>query len=121
MVRILNSRHRMLDNGLMDWAIGEAMSIGSILIDGKHVRLSGQDVERGTFSHRHHVLHDQKRDLFTFTPLNHLTSDQVVDSTNVVYIKFWFTDLLLIQLLFHVIKDDYILGRIRFCTGITQI
>eukprot|EP00800_Vazella_pourtalesii_P015963 TRINITY_DN4451_c0_g1_i1.p1 TRINITY_DN4451_c0_g1~~TRINITY_DN4451_c0_g1_i1.p1 ORF type:complete len:484 (+),score=23.94 TRINITY_DN4451_c0_g1_i1:277-1728(+) len=76
LVRILNSRHRMLDNGLMDWAIGEAMSIGSILIDGKHVRLSGQDVERGTFSHRHHVLHDQKRDLFTFTPLNHLTSDQ---------------------------------------------
>ena len=67
----------MLNNGLMDWAIGEAMSIGSILMDGKHVRLSGQDVERGTFSHRHHVLHDQKKDMFTYTPLNHLTSDQV--------------------------------------------
>ena len=68
----------MLKNGCIDWAIAEAMCFGSILMEGIHVRLSGQDVERGTFSHRHHVLHDQKRDLFTFTPLNHLSLTQVV-------------------------------------------
>ena len=68
----------MLTGGFIDWAVGEAMSIGSLLMEGKHVRLSGQDVERGTFSHRHHVLHDQQRDLFTYTPLKHLTSKQVI-------------------------------------------
>lgn len=35
-----------------DWALGEAMAFGSLLKEGIHVRLSGQDVERGTFSHR---------------------------------------------------------------------
>ena len=41
-----------------------------------HVRLSGQDVERGTFSHRHHVIHDQNKDANTFMPLNQLSADQ---------------------------------------------
>jgi len=59
-----------------DWAIGEALTFGSLLKDGVHVRLSGQDVERGTFSHRHHVLHDQERDRMTYVPLNHLYPDQ---------------------------------------------
>ena len=40
------------------------------------MRLSGQDVERGTFSHRHHVLHDQRRDQVTHVPLNHLDPHQ---------------------------------------------
>ena len=43
---------------------------------GVHVRLSGQDVERGTFSHRHHVLHDQKIDQKTYNPLNDLSDTQ---------------------------------------------
>jgi len=59
-----------------DWAMGEALTFGSLLKDGTHVRLSGQDVERGTFSHRHHVLHDQERDRVTYIPLNHLYPDQ---------------------------------------------
>jgi len=59
-----------------DWAIGEALTFGSLLKDGTHVRLSGQDVERGTFSHRHHVLHDQERDRVTYVPLNYLYPDQ---------------------------------------------
>lgn len=46
-------------NGI-DWGTAEAMSFGSLLVEGKHIRLSGQDVQRGTFSHRHAVLHDQK-------------------------------------------------------------
>lgn len=41
-----------------------------------HVRVSGQDVERGTFSHRHHVLHDQKIDQKVYNPLNDLSETQ---------------------------------------------
>lgn len=44
--------------------------------DGVHVRLSGQDVERGTFSHRHHVLHDQSIDGKVYNALQHLSSGQ---------------------------------------------
>ena len=40
----------------LDWATGELLAYGSILLDGKDVRMSGQDVRRGTFSHRHAVL-----------------------------------------------------------------
>ena len=43
----------------MDWATAEALAFGTLIVEGNHVRLSGQDVERGTFSHRHSVLHDQ--------------------------------------------------------------
>jgi len=43
----------------VDWALAEALALGTLLREGFHVRLSGQDVERGTFSHRHAVLHDQ--------------------------------------------------------------
>jgi 2-oxoglutarate dehydrogenase E1 component len=43
----------------VDWATGELMAYGSLLLDGKDVRMSGQDVRRGTFSHRHAVLRDE--------------------------------------------------------------
>ena len=74
--RILKQRSEMATKREADWAIGEALTFGSLLKDGTHVRLSGQDVERGTFSHRHHVLHDQERDRVTYVPLNHLYPDQ---------------------------------------------
>ena len=74
--RILEGRAKLVANRTADWALGEAFAFGSLLIDGTHVRLSGQDVERGTFSHRHHVLHNQDIDLNTTTPLNHLTVNQ---------------------------------------------
>lgn len=45
----------------VDWATAEALAFGTLIVEGNHVRLSGQDVERGTFSHRHAVLHDQVR------------------------------------------------------------
>ncbi len=45
-----------------DWATGELMAYASLLIDGKDVRMSGQDVKRGTFSHRHAVLRDEETD-----------------------------------------------------------
>lgn len=43
---------------MLNWAGGELLAYGSLLLDGKKVRLTGQDVQRGTFSHRHAVLHD---------------------------------------------------------------
>ncbi len=67
----------MVKNDSVDWAIGEALAFGSLLGEGIHVRLSGQDVERGTFSHRHQVLHDQKTDGLTYIPLQHLWPEQV--------------------------------------------
>nr|CAB3264555.1 2-oxoglutarate dehydrogenase-like, mitochondrial [Phallusia mammillata] len=74
--RVLKSREEMVKNRTIDWALGEAMAFGSLLTEGMHVRLSGQDVERGTFSHRHHVLHDQKVDKSLYIPLNDLSKDQ---------------------------------------------
>ena len=57
--RVLNARLKMVEEREVDWALAEAMAFGSLMKEGIHVRLSGQDVERGTFSHRHHVLHHQ--------------------------------------------------------------
>ncbi|XP_067124853.1 2-oxoglutarate dehydrogenase complex component E1 isoform X2 [Centruroides vittatus] len=74
--RILKSRMEMVENRSVDWALAEAMAFGSLLKEGIHVRLSGQDVERGTFSHRHHVLHHQTIDKTTYRPLCHLWPDQ---------------------------------------------
>ncbi|XP_030059146.1 2-oxoglutarate dehydrogenase-like, mitochondrial [Microcaecilia unicolor] len=74
--RVLKSREEMIKNGIVDWALGEYMAFGSLLKEGIHVRLSGQDVERGTFSHRHHVLHDQDVDKRTCVPMNHLWPNQ---------------------------------------------
>jgi 2-oxoglutarate dehydrogenase E1 component len=47
------------EQGLIDWATGELLSYASLLADGKDVRMSGQDVQRGTFSHRHAILHEE--------------------------------------------------------------
>ncbi|KAM6965290.1 oxoglutarate (alpha-ketoglutarate) dehydrogenase a (lipoamide) isoform 2-T2 [Aplochiton taeniatus] len=74
--RILKSRGEMIKNRMVDWALGEYMAFGSLLKEGTHVRLSGQDVERGTFSHRHHVLHDQNVDKRTCIPMNHMSPNQ---------------------------------------------
>ncbi|XP_030213982.1 oxoglutarate (alpha-ketoglutarate) dehydrogenase a (lipoamide) isoform X3 [Gadus morhua] len=74
--RILKGRGTMVQNRTVDWALGEYMAFGSLLREGTHVRLSGQDVERGTFSHRHHVLHDQNVDKRICIPMNHMSPDQ---------------------------------------------
>ncbi|XP_043472208.1 2-oxoglutarate dehydrogenase, mitochondrial isoform X2 [Leptopilina heterotoma] len=74
--RILRGRLEMVESRTVDWALGEAMAFGSLLKEGIHVRLSGQDVERGTFSHRHHVLHHQTVDKATYRPLCYLYPDQ---------------------------------------------
>ncbi|XP_048474701.1 2-oxoglutarate dehydrogenase complex component E1 isoform X1 [Rhincodon typus] len=76
LTRILKGRGEMVKNRTVDWALAEYMAIGSLLKEGIHIRLSGQDVERGTFSHRHHVLHDQNVDKKTCIPMNHLWPNQ---------------------------------------------
>lgn len=59
--RILQRRSAALtENGTIDWSLAEALAFGSIIEDGNPIRLSGQDSERGTFAHRHLVLHDEK-------------------------------------------------------------
>jgi 2-oxoglutarate dehydrogenase E1 component len=50
------------EDGKVDWATGELLAYGSLLLEGKDVRMSGQDVQRGTFSHRHAVLRDENTD-----------------------------------------------------------
>eukprot|EP01124_Arcella_intermedia_P024163 TRINITY_DN4007_c0_g1_i1.p1 TRINITY_DN4007_c0_g1~~TRINITY_DN4007_c0_g1_i1.p1 ORF type:complete len:1016 (-),score=165.40 TRINITY_DN4007_c0_g1_i1:37-3084(-) len=75
--RMLDQKKTALEKGEpLDWATGEALAFGSLLLEGFHVRLSGQDVERGTFSHRHAVLHDQKTGE-KYTPLNNLPGQKV--------------------------------------------
>lgn len=55
-------RKVMQDNKSVDWAAAELMAYGSILLEGKNVRLSGEDVKRGTFTHRHAVITDENTD-----------------------------------------------------------
>src|SRR5260370_33647925 len=61
--------------GGIDWGQAEALAFASILADGTPIRLSGQDSERGTFSHRHAVLHDQRTGE-SYIPLQHLSEDK---------------------------------------------
>jgi 2-oxoglutarate dehydrogenase E1 component len=78
MQRILDARRKMIEDGQgVDWAMAEQLAFGTLLTEGFRVRLSGQDVQRGTFSQRHAVLIDQDTEK-RYTPLNHLIKDQQV-------------------------------------------
>ena len=59
----------------IDWGCGEMLALGSLLLEGTPVRFTGQDVQRGTFSHRHAVLHDFNNGK-TYTPLSNLAPGQ---------------------------------------------
>lgn len=72
MNKIFKARQAMAESGTdIDWGTAEAMAFGSLLLEGNHVRLTGQDVQRGTFSHRHAVVKCQETDA-EYTPLNSL-------------------------------------------------
>jgi 2-oxoglutarate dehydrogenase E1 component len=74
--RLLDARAQAhKDGGPVDWGFGEALAFGSLLVEGTPVRLSGQDCERGTFSHRHAVLVDAETGE-KYTPLKNLDSKQ---------------------------------------------
>lgn len=81
--RILGQRGEMAAGERpFDWATAEALAFASLAVAGHRVRMSGQDVERGTFSHRHAVLHDGDTNAL-YMPLNHLSPDQApVDIIN---------------------------------------
>ncbi len=65
-------RDAMGDAGGIDWGHAEALAFASLIVDGTRIRLSGQDIERGTFSHRQSVLHDTETGE-TYTPLANLS------------------------------------------------
>jgi 2-oxoglutarate dehydrogenase E1 component len=74
--KVFEDRLTMIKNNQLDWALGETLAYATLLEEGHPVRISGQDVERGTFSHRHAVIktdEDQEKEI---TPLNLLSKDQ---------------------------------------------
>ncbi len=73
--KVYEQRIEMVEAGKgIDFGCAEMLAMGSLLLEGTPVRLSGQDSGRGTFSHRHSVLHDQKKS-DQYIPLNHLARD----------------------------------------------
>ncbi|MDG6267746.1 2-oxoglutarate dehydrogenase E1 component [Glaesserella parasuis] len=74
--KIYNDRREMYQgNKLLDWGMAETMAYATLLDDGTHVRLSGEDAGRGTFFHRHAVVHNQN-DGTGYVPLTHLHANQ---------------------------------------------
>src|SRR5262249_12171807 len=74
--RSLDNRRKAVETGEgIDWATAEALALCSLLLEGRPVRLSGQDTERGTFSQRHSVLIDQENE-DRYIPFNHLGEHQ---------------------------------------------
>ncbi len=74
--RQLDAKKAMIEGGEgIDWATGEALGFGTLLLEGHRVRLSGEDCQRGTFSQRHAVLIDQTNQN-EYVPLNNIAPDQ---------------------------------------------
>ena len=74
--KLIQDKIKLLDNeNKIDWATGELMAYGSLLLEGNIVRMSGQDVQRGTFSHRHAVLRDEETSK-GYNRLNHFIEEQ---------------------------------------------
>jgi 2-oxoglutarate dehydrogenase E1 component len=73
--KLLKDRRKMLDSDKLDWGMAEILAYGTLLVEGHPVRISGQDVERGTFSHRHAVLKtdDNEEEII---PLNNIKKGQ---------------------------------------------
>ncbi|OAI50139.1 2-oxoglutarate dehydrogenase subunit E1 [Betaproteobacteria bacterium SCGC AG-212-J23] len=86
--RVIEARKQMAEGKqAVDWGMAETLAYASLLSNGYDVRLSGQDMGRGTFAHRHAVLHDQDRERWdqgSYIPLQHIGKDQgdfvVIDS-----------------------------------------
>jgi 2-oxoglutarate dehydrogenase E1 component len=80
--KVIDDRRAMGEGELpLDWGMGETLAYAALLDEGHGVRLSGEDVGRGTFSHRHAVLHDQNREKWddgTWIPLQHIKQGQPV-------------------------------------------
>ncbi len=68
-------KHVIEERGIVDWGAAEALAFASLLVTGTPIRLTGQDTERGTFSHRHAVFHDP-HDHAIWIPLQHISEAQ---------------------------------------------
>ena len=81
--QLITDRRRMFLEDRVDWSLGETLAYGTLLLEGRNVRLTGQDVGRGTFTHRH-AAHYDTQDGHRHVPLQHLVPEQgrfeVVDS-----------------------------------------
>ncbi|PCK00501.1 MAG: 2-oxoglutarate dehydrogenase E1 component [Zetaproteobacteria bacterium] len=74
--RVVTNKEKMLETGEgFDWAMAEALAFGGLVNEGYSIRLSGQDVGRGTFSHRHVIWYDQENEK-QYIPLQHIKADQ---------------------------------------------
>ncbi|MEO7306057.1 MAG: 2-oxoglutarate dehydrogenase E1 component [Ferruginibacter sp.] len=74
--KLINDKLKLFsDENKIDWATAELMAYGSLLVEGKDVRMSGQDVKRGTFSHRHSTLYDENTNE-EYNRLDHFTQTQ---------------------------------------------
>ncbi|MCB1060928.1 MAG: 2-oxoglutarate dehydrogenase E1 component [Calditrichaeota bacterium] len=73
--RIFQDRRKMITEGRFDWAMGELLAYGTLCDEGFHVRLSGQDSKRGTFSHRHAMVRVEDSDN-EYYPLQHISKKQ---------------------------------------------
>ena len=74
-VKIFKARHEAITSGKgIDWGTAESLAFATLIDEGNHVRLSGQDVERGTFSHRHAHVFYQDRDGY-YVPINSIAQD----------------------------------------------
>ena len=75
MKRLIEDKIKLVEADKLDWSIGELLAYGTILNEGKDVRMSGQDVKRGTFSHRHAVLFDSETNA-QYNRLSKLSNEQ---------------------------------------------
>ncbi|MDQ3550932.1 MAG: 2-oxoglutarate dehydrogenase E1 component, partial [Bacteroidota bacterium] len=74
--KLLNDKLKFFEaEQRVDWATGELLAYSSLVVEGKEVRMSGQDVKRGTFSHRHAIIRDENTDK-GYNRINHFQEDQ---------------------------------------------
>ncbi len=81
LARQFTQRDAVVEGGQVDWALGEALALGSLLLEGTDVRLTGQDTRRGTFSQRHAVLVDYTNGN-EFVPLAHIRESSAFDAAS---------------------------------------
>jgi len=79
--RLFEARLKMVENDSLDWAMGELLAYATLLEEGSNIRISGEDVERGTFSHRHAVVKTEDNEE-EYVPLKHVSENQRFDIYN---------------------------------------
>ncbi|MBC7556760.1 MAG: 2-oxoglutarate dehydrogenase E1 component [Chryseobacterium sp.] len=79
--RLFDNRLKQVETNILDWAQGELLAYATLLSDGSNIRISGEDVERGTFSHRHAVIKTEDAEE-EYVPLKHVAENQQFDIYN---------------------------------------